>query len=252
MAKQSEKKSDVTVYEPAELPDYLNTESPEGIGTVGEYQTTPRIKIVEGMSSPELKDEYGEGTLVVMPDGVPVAKVSEPFQAIPVIFWPSWVKYSDLKDTSSAVRVAQTLDPRSELAQLSRNHETRRVPYDNQPDMFWTHSENLNFIIEICTGPAEGMVAALEYSRGRYLVGQRLCGYLKRRGCHIYANRLQFESGRTTNRQNQSWYEVDFVAGNPPFVSKNDIERLAKLHSELQRVYDAGEIGVADEEAVGG
>lgn len=228
-------------------PDYLRTKEPAGIDDAGRYQTTPRIKIVEAMSDAAIKDEYGEGSLLVMPDGVLIAKYGESFGAVPLLFWPSWTKLADINDTQNAIRVEHTLDPQSELAKLCKNPASRKVEYENQPGFFYTHIESLNFVIEIQDGDAAGMVAALEYNRGRYVVGARLCGYLKRRNVHIYGNRLTMSAGRRTNRAGQTWYEVDFVSGNPAFVGESELARLNGVHDELKTVYNAGEIGMAND-----
>jgi len=246
MAK-TEQQTALATQEPAQVPAYLKTSEPKGVDELAQYRSTPRLKIIQAMTDDAIQTEFGLGSVVIMPDSVLLTRYSEPFMAVPVFFWPSWATWRDLTDTSGPMIVEESLDPESTVAMAAKNSKKRVEPYSDDPSMNWHHVESLNFALEIQDGQSAGAVVVASFCKGGHSEGRRLCGYLARKSAEknvdLFANRVQFVSGKVTNRQNQTWYQLGFGApedGSPLFIDEETHARLLPLHGELKKLHSAG------------
>jgi hypothetical protein len=239
----------VSVPAPSQVPAYLADRPAEGIEHVGEYQQTPRVKVLQAQAmrekTRELQETFGPGAVIIMPDELLVAEFGRPWHVVPLFFWPSWARWSDLNDTAGEGLILETQDPNHALARLARNPETREQPYEDNPRFRYRNVENLNFACAIQDGPASGAIAVFTFTRGSHAVGRSLCGYLKRRGVAIYANRLRMETKHVPNVVGQMYYRIEFRGADEPFLDPADIERTAALHADLKRAFEASQLGVA-------
>ena len=251
MAKQKQndmvKAEDQTIV----IPEWMKDEVIEGVETVAEFQTTPRIAIVQAMSQPERKELVGEGGVAIMPDGVAVAKKDEEFVVIPLVFWPTWEVHSDINDTSSPFVMESTSDANSQIARLSKGRDTRNESYGE--GFSKKYLECLNFVVRIESGPATGELGTLTFSGGEHYTGSKLCGLLKRRSCSIYANRIALSTAMR-QRNNKSWWGFDIANPEDGAVvsDKETYDTLAEIHKGLARMVDTSKLLVSRDEKVAG
>jgi hypothetical protein len=247
MAKKTETELAPTTDAAITIPDWMKEEKIEGVDNVGEFQTTPRLSIVQAMSQAERKDLVGEGGVVIMPDGVPVAKKDEEFTVAPLVFWPTWEAHSDINDAASPFIVEQTTDPTSALAIKSRTKETREEVYGDGFKMKYV--ECLNFVVRIESGAAIGELATMTFSSGEHYTGAKLCGMLKRRPCSIFANRIALKVVLRT-RNNRSWYGFDITnpADGAIVEDKAVYDELAEIHQGLARMVNTSKLIVSQED----
>ena len=247
MAKKTDTKLAPTADAAIAIPDWMKEETIEGVDNVGEFQTTPRLAIVQAMSQSERKDLVGEGGVLIMPDGVPVAAKDEEFTVIPIVFWPTWEVHSDINDATAPYVMEQTTDSSSTIAIKSRTKETREETYGDGFRMKFV--ECLNFVVRIESGTANGELATLTFASGEHYTGSKLCGMLKRRPCSIFANRVELKASLRT-RNNRSWYGFDITnpADGAIIEDKAVYDELAELHKGLARMVDASKLLVSQDE----
>lgn len=256
MQKVGEQKKSLAMMA-GDVPEFMRTEPREGLETIGKYQSTPRLGIVQGSSLPERKAEHGEGGVAIFPDGLHVAGQGEEFVVIPLIFWPTWEKWSDINDQSQPMVLETTQDETSELARKAKNRLARVEKYNvNGNDYKYKYVESLNFIAMIDSGPAKGELVTLSFHIGEHRVGMTLNGNIKRRQCSIFGNRFSLKTAIRT-RNNRSWY--GFEINNPGDTEGGYVrdaakyKQLAEVHRELKSMIDSGKYTVVrDDEETGG
>lgn len=195
------------------VPDFMKSQAVEGVELLAKYQATPRLGIVQGSSLPERKAEHGEGGVAVFPEGLHIAGQGEEFVAIPICFWVTWEKWSDINDHSQPMVLETTQDETSEMARRAKDRVKRTEKYSvNGTDFKYKYVESLNFIMVIDSGPAKGEIVVMSFHIGEHRVGLTLSGNIKRRACSIYGNRFSFKTQIRT-RNNRSWY--GFELNNP-------------------------------------
>ena len=252
----SKKNEDTALLHPSDdanalvVPDFLRTAPKEGLDDLSKYQTTPRLAIVQGQSSPDRKEAFGEGGVAVMPDGAKVAAKGEEFIAIPLVFWPTWEVWSDINNTQSQMVTEITQDETSEIARRCKSPDLRDERYGDRNEFVRKYVECLNFIIRIETGPSAGSVAIVTFNGGEHYTGAKLCGLLKRRPVSIFANRIAFKSAIRA-RNNRSWYGLNFnnpADGKATIQTQEEYAELQQMHRELAAMVGAESIKISRED----
>lgn len=234
MAKSKDETKEIVAADEGVLvaPDFMGTET-EGLDDVSKYQTTPRLTLIQGQSSPERKEEFGEGGVCIMPDGVQVAKPGEEFVVTPLVFWATWEVWSDINDQTAPMVVESTMDENSEIARRAKNPDLREEMYGDRNEYRKNYIECLNFIVAL--EGLEGTVATLTFSKGEHYAGSKLCSLLKRRKVPIYGNRIALKTAPRT-RNNRSWWGFDFnnpEDGNAFIQDKELFTDFQAMHREL-------------------
>lgn len=240
-----------------DMPEWMKGEKVEGTDSLGKYQSTPRLGIVQGSSKPERKAEHGEGGVAIFPDGLHVADPGEEFIVIPLVFWPTWEKWSDINDASQQMVLETTQDETSDIALRAKDRNRRVESYKvGNNDFKYKYVESLNFIVLIDSGPAKGELVSMSFHIGEHRVGLTLSGNIKRRKNSIYGNRFSLKTSVRT-RNNRSWHGFDI--NNPGdtdggFVRNQELYKsLQQMHRDLDSLVKASKISVTrDDEDAGG
>jgi hypothetical protein len=222
-----------------EMPEWMKSQQVEGTDMLSKYQSTPRLGIVQGSSKPERKAEHGEGGVAIFPDGVHVANVGEEFVIVPIIFWVTWEKWSDINDTSQPMVLETTQDETSDIALRAKDRLKRTERYTVAGnDYKYKYVESLNFICLIDSGPAKGEIVSMSFHIGEHRVGLTLSGNIKRRKNSIYGNRFAIKTS-VRNRNNRSWYGFDI--NNPGDAAGGFVREQAQYNDlrELHRQFDS-------------
>ena len=227
-----------------QLPAYLQGQPADGHDQLSSYQQLSFIKTIQStVTDQTLLDDFGVGAVVMMPERVLVAASEAPFTANTLYFWPSYEQWRDLKDKSGGPIEAQTLDANSDIGKKCKVPRYSE-PYPNDPQMVYKFTTCLNFLVQIEDGEAKGMRGVLPFRRGGIATGNRLRGYLLRRGGPIWSNVVTFATGPQKNRDGQRWHQVDFTDAR--FVEETRCDELSELYDEAKRSHEAMMIGMAD------
>lgn len=80
-------------------------------------ESSPYIQIIQGLSASELKEQYGEGSVLLQPAGIQLCDKDGSFTGVPVYQWISWQKVRDVNDPSGEHFIAEeTYDPQHMIA----------------------------------------------------------------------------------------------------------------------------------------
>ena len=232
-------------------------EGEERLGTAmaSKYQTINRISIVQSQSGKQRRDMFGLGAFAMLPDGVLVAEPDTPFIGIPLLFWPTWEKWSDYNDKASPTVIETSLDEFSDIAVRSKAPSTRQEPYGN--GFNYSYIESLNILVMIDSGPAQGEVAVMSFAKSDHYAGKQIAKIIERSDTDIFARRIEFGTIDKTDGSND-WYGI--ALNNPSeedggvWIKPEQIEELKALHIEADKAHKANLIVINrdDEPETGG
>lgn len=232
---------------PAFLDQYAEEGSTESAAYVGRF---PFLKIVQSTSARELKDEHGEGAVIYGNEGTLVAPRGKPFIFIPLLFYPTWEKRSDVNDTNSPVIVEQYFTPQNPIVHRCKSRDLREEPYGN--GLVYKYSEVLNFAVlidAVADGGdqrAAGQFAILSMLRGGYYQGQKLNYRIARerltssgKPAPIYCNRFAAETFDDQSMAKPFW-NLRFSDPEAPFITDPDrVAVLRQAHMDLVKLHAA-------------
>lgn len=235
----------------AGVPAFLQDGSAEtSLGILSQYAQPPRMKLRQPTARPPLSDIAPEGSVVLMPSMQIVAGKEEEFHVVPVFFYPEWCVFNPLSMTDLPTIRERSLDPKSEIAQRSRNPETRTAPVpgfegdynhqDQKKRKALSYREHLNFIFELQDGPLAGTQFVATFAKAEHKTGRTLASniQMRSRSSGVHPCGLVF-AAQCKRRQNKDgiWYGLDLylpTSGASPFVqSKAHYDKLKKMHDEL-------------------
>ena len=240
----------VKVGGPAYLEAYAENDT--SLDGLKQYRILPRITIVQGSSAAPLKDEYGEGGVILRPENSVVAEKGKPFLIVPLFFWAEWCVWSDINDKASPCILERTFDAQSEIAQRANNPKRRFEDYDGSadPNKPWQKRwiEHLTFACVVYGDhPLRGTSAVLSYEKGEHGKG---CGFISAianrkvgaKDAPLWSQVWELKSARR-ERGGWNWMGFDHFAPENPFILEDEVETFQKLHTELKEKFAARELG---------
>lgn len=242
MAKKKTSKAITKVGNVDHLPAHLQSfDAAEGMEEVKKKVIVPRMKLIQGQSSKELRDRFGEGTCIFQPGDVVVADQEGHFRAVPIFYFVEYVCWSDTQDKASPSILERSFDPTSPVAVKAQNPDTRTEEYMEGKKKFTArNAEVLNFVCFMHgDSPLAGEPFILSFQRGEYINGQNFCSFLKLRKAPIWANIIEFHPAFRERNDNE-WWGYDF--GNPEdgesFISAEETEFFRAAHLEFKDLYE--------------
>lgn len=231
-------------------PDYMKGPI-VGIDQLKTLITPPMVKIVQSMSSPELQEEFGIGTVIQTPDNVvicsPVSRDDKTgqitkhgsFHFTPIFFYKEWIKWAPMaaKGVMSAI-LGKTTDPNSDIARRSMDAQLRLEPLTGENEKFGNASnvEHLNYICMI-----EGVKdpTIISFNRSSWKIGKELAHQIKMREKTIFGNRFQAIVDNASNEKG-AWHVfniIDPTDEKGPWTNEADYEKCAKIYEGFQEAY---------------
>ena len=245
MAKKKKKTNAITkVGDKSNIPAHLREyDTMEGMEEVKKKVIIPRMKLIQGQSSKDLRDRFGEGSCVFQPGDVVVCDSDGEFRCVPVFYFVEYVCWADINDKGNDTILERSFDETSELAKKCQNPDTRIEDYKpegSKKTFKCRNCEVLNFICYISDQkhPLTGEPFVLSFQRGEFINGQNFCSFLKLRKAPIWANIIEFKPA-FRERKDYEWYGLDF--GNPEdgesFILEEEVEFFRKAHITMKENY---------------
>jgi hypothetical protein len=180
------------------------------------YVVPPRLKIMQKMRKAPLDRDFGLGDVVVMPMKQLIAAVgddgsSEAFPVVPVFFFPEYISINPIELSQLPMIRERSFDPRSKVAALAKNPDTRKQPHPDDNRYSIKNSEVLTFIVCISdpASPVYNLPISVSFSRGEYKYGQAFASGVRMRnvdqcfGC-------QFEASSGVHKNEKfDWYGLN-------------------------------------------
>lgn len=216
-----------------ELPAYLQEHAGEGAEEMTE--DVLRLKVVQASADSELKDEHGEGALVANPGSLLAAEYEKGIRVIPILRYTSWKMMPDLNDKDPIVEVYDRNDP---IAVKARDPKTWKEVYGPDNDMKRTHSECINFLIAICSGPLAGRTAVLTFDRGSHFLGKRMESHIAAKKAPIYAYMFNVRVTQESSRGGKPYYAAR-AEPQDGFIPADKAEITRAMHIEARDSFEA-------------
>lgn len=223
------------------------TEKDTSLDLMEEYKILPRIKVIQQMSNEDLKDQFGEGSLIITPGGVRLCKKKdEQFAFVPLFFFPEWCLWSDRRDKGNPMIQERTFEKSHEIALRSADPERRFEIYQGGPDLQpfkKRYVAHLNFVGMIYGDhPASGATCTLSFSRGEYGKGKAFISAAKLRRIGTKQAPLWSQvwllSSNLRERGDKKWYGIDYSCPQDPLVLKEEMEGFFGMHTLLKSEYE--------------
>lgn len=251
---------------PADLPahiPYNPGQRAESMVDLLQYVQPPRLKIIQSMTKQELKQQFNEGDLLVMPSREVVAPVSlnefkkpgdegTPFHIVPVFFYTEYVAWNPLAAAQAGQMPftrERSFDKNSKLAQKCRTPNMREEPCSECPPdaqgnpQKIRNQEHLNFLVALPFHPTLYETPVLmSFSRGEFGTGCSFSSLLSMRGTSFdcYYNQFVCYTKRRTNAKG-NWFGFNIV--NPAFPREGEADMryvsadLAEYYKQLYQAF---------------
>lgn len=251
-------------------PSFLTpfVENDESLKGIVERRIVPRVKVIQQMTDPKLKQQYGEGSVVLPQAAVKIANAGEPFYFVPIFFFEEWIKWGDRRDQNSDAIQERSFDPNSEVARKASDPNSRFEDYGQPPKkgerpLQFRYVEHLNFIGMLYGQDGERMPVVLSFSRGEHYAGRNFCTAISMRRvgkqiAPLWSGVWQLKSNMRS-RDGNNWFGIDvsnpdLESGVSPWIKEEEVEEFRsqwELFRDLHKhnLVEVDRTGEAAEEA---
>lgn len=244
------------------LPDFMKGETNLGYDekVADQFIRPPRLKVVQAMSSPELKKIAPEASVVLTPtlQVLRQGQDSAPFSVVPLLFYPEYIAWNPRSLESLPMIAESSLDPTSDLAKKCQDKDTwfevcPDAPADKRSEQKYQirNCEHLNFIVAIMDeGPLQGVQALVSFSRASHSAGTNFISLIRMRQAPMYGCRFDLRSVSKSNNEG-TWYQL--AATNPsdhPYVTEDQFNLFKQMNADLVEKMKAGQIHASHDEDV--
>lgn len=230
------------------LTDYQQED--DSINDMTEYRVLSRLKIVQSMSAEELKDNFGEGSIIIAPGNVLVAKKKEPVLFVPVFFFTEFCLWGDRDDPSGPTIRDRSFDKGGDLAARARDPERREEEYEG--GFIGRYVEHLNFCGFLVGGHEQtGTPLVLGFSRGEFGTGRTFINSITLRKvggktAPLWSQVWQLQTG-FREQGSKKWWGIDASQpdeGVSPFIEQDQIEFFLGEHTSCKEDFEKSRIVV--------
>lgn len=241
-------KDELRVIPPPEVANSLAAymdDADSSMAGMSEHRVLPRLKVVQGQSSAELKRHFQEGSVIFTPGNELIAQPGESFFLVPLFFWTDWLLWSDRDDKNNPMVQARSTDPASDLARRAKDPELRVEEYDGGPKgkpFKRRYAEALNFAAFVYGEHDQALRAcALSFQRGEHFKGKTFCSSIMGRKLNgktppIWSQVWVLTANQRT-KGTYSWYGLDHSNPVDEFRYIFD-EHVASFHAEHAQLRD--------------
>lgn len=230
------------------LPAYLASEKDGSLDTMAQHRVLPRLKILQAMSSPDLRKEFGEGAVLVQPGNMFVGGPDQPFLFVPLFFFEEYCKWSDLNDSGSPTIMQRSFDPSSDIAAKAKNPDLRVEDYGDPKQKFQArYVQHLNFagIVYKAEGNSDMIPVVMSFSRGEFSTGRNFCTSCFMRKGPLWSQVWQVG---TTERHKDKYqwmgFKIDAPTDSPPFIKEEEVSLFRSMYQELEELHKKAMLSV--------
>lgn len=224
-------------------------ESGSSLAAVRAHRQLQRLKIIQGMTRKiELKQRFGEGSVLIQPGDKLLAKLDEPFLFVPLFHFTEFSKMADIDDSGSSMFQGRTFDEGSDIARRAKDANLRSEAYgpsdkDGKPMYAYRYVEHLVFP-GVIYGAHEvaGTVVAVSFEKGEFFNGTAFCSAIllrkvAGRTAPLWSQVWELRSRLHKNRTGQQWYGFDYFTPEQPFILEGEVESFLSQHEEIVKQY---------------
>lgn len=261
MAKKASRTGDegnITKVEPAG--GFLTkVQDDKSLDSMAEFMIVPRLKIVQGSAATELKERFGEGSVIIRPGDAMVVDPDEGgFLFVPHFFFVEYCKWSDYKDKDSNAILDRTFDPTHDVAKRSMDPDKRDEVYEGDDKKPAKSQRFYSYVQHFCwpgviygNHPLAGTPVVLSMERGEFGNGRNFITAIQMRRHEVDGERVkvplwaQVWSLKVSERPAtvaNSWLGFDFEAQG--VITDGEAEQFRDDHLELARLHEENRLRV--------
>lgn len=241
-------------------PGWLSDYQDDSARVVAHLQRLNLASLIQGMSPPDLKDEFGEGAAVLRPANEPLFLKGEVAHFIVLHFRENFIVWNDRNDMRPDIPniFDRSVDPASELADLCRNlHEET---YDKEFTRRWVEHKEF-FCARWAPGTPEHLGPfGLSLSRTGWKKGVALGDMIARRSqrngnAPMWAMVHTMGSFLDSNAKGQRWFNWEFKEPTDPgmtWIDNASAETVKALHIKVRDEVSGGKTDIDVEADSGG
>lgn len=228
-------------------PAYLVSQSGRGAGTeVAAANAIQMIgKVVQANSGKELKDEHGEGSLIISPDGLLLHQYEgDPVTVIVIHQHESFECWNDFNDTSSPTVQFRSVNPASSLAARCRASEDGDREEGYADGKFTrTYDVYHNFVCLVDSGEHKGKMFRMAFGGKWNRSARKWSSIIDERGkigVPIFGARYDLTT-EFIEQKPYSWYAAR--AGNPSkdrggaWVGEDQLQVVSRMYAAAEAAY---------------
>lgn len=244
-----------------EMPDFMQGQQ-TGLEQLGQYISPPRLKIIQASSGDELKTQFGDGTVIITPELIPIVAwkrhptTGQPigenptFVIVPLFFYPEyamWNPYPAFAGGSVPAIIDRTLDKNHRIAQRAKSNN-RTDPYPANKEWAISYVEHLNFMCRIFLNgePLEKPVV-ISFARGEHKAGRDFAALLKMRKCPLFGGRYSATVVKRI-KDDYNWFGLEISnpndGGSPWITDPDEFANYQELYNEFLEAYTKDRIRV--------
>jgi len=220
----------------------------KSVEDLAEYRILSRLKIVQSMSAEELKESFGEGSIIISPGNVMIAPKKEGVLFVPVFFFTEFCLWGDRKDKIGPTIRDRSFDKAGDLARCARDPEKREEEYEG--GFIARYVEHLNFAGFIYGEHVQkGTACVLSFSRGEFGTGRNFINSitLRKVGGNTAPLWSQVWQMQTSFRDqgDKKWYGIEMShppEGTPAFIAKDEVEFFLGEHMSCKEDFEKSKL----------
>lgn len=254
------------------LSKYAGGQEDTSLQSMASLVMLPRMKIIQGQTETALKQQFGEGSVIIRPGDALVWKHGDgAFQFVPLHFHREWMTWNHQNDPAGYIKDGPEFDEKGPIAKKAADKNKREEPYpDNvgkpaRDHRYYTSVEHLCWTGVIYGDhPLAGTEVVLGMERGEYYNGRNLINAMTMRKetipgknegdpeqrvpvplwAQVWALQPAVRPG-----DKGSWYGLDFKPADNPVIDENDSEAFSARHAELARLFAAKKLRIQHDDA---
>jgi hypothetical protein len=256
------KTTDSAVARVGDIPEHMlamlaEQKEHDSLANMRHHRTLARVAIIQGSTKGELKEKYGEGSLVIVSAEKVLCKVNEFVDLVPVLFFDEYIAWNDRKDKISPMIHEKSFEHGSIVASKAGVREKWSEKYGDKLEFERRYAHHLNFVCAVYGNhELKGVPVTLSYSRGSFKKGRALIDAIKLRRINgmqvpLYGSVFRFMPARERNDKGE-WWVAGFKNPDPPespWIASADAPIAKTMHDELLKDYESRDLSVKHEEA---
>jgi len=241
---------------PGFLVDFIREDT--SLANLDQYVIIPVVKMVQGSAGLELKKKFGEGTAILRPGDIVLAKYEDDngqatFDFVPHFFFTEFTKDSALGDSENPWILQRSFDQTSEIAKKARDADQRKELYPGHEDRKPEDKKYFRYVEHLCFAGViygehqlEGTQVVLSFEKGEFWQGRNFISAIKMRKSKVEEQRITlplwsqvwtFSVGFRDKGANKKWYGMDFEIADEPLIKEDEADAMFAAHTELKEVF---------------
>lgn len=227
-----------------DLPEgFLTTSKDDSFEGMGQYRILSRLKVIQSTAAVELKQEFGEGSVILSPGNVKLVSIDQQFLFVPCFFFTEYCHWSDLDDKVSQAIFGRSFDITSEIARKAKNEKTREEKYGQEDCFTSRYVEHLNFAGLIYGDHELAQIpVTLGFCRGEFGTGASFINSIQLRRINgqnvkLYGQVWQCGTAFRDKGPKKKWWGIDVKNPEIPYVLPEEFAFFQEQHEELKQQF---------------